>query len=69
MPSRNGIYHARTNELEIHYTIDFAGTLYDYRRWQLNGIPCHHAIACSMYDIDTVVHNCYIIKTYKEAYA
>jgi hypothetical protein len=38
-------------------------------QWQLSGIPCHHAITCSMYDVDTVVHNCCIIKIYKEAYA
>jgi hypothetical protein len=68
----NGVYHVRTGELERHYTVDFPSRSCDCRRWQLSGIPCHHAIACCRqdnFDVDEYVHSCYSINTYKYAYA
>jgi hypothetical protein len=69
--SGNGIYHVKTGEHEKHFTVDFPTRSCDCRRWQLSGIPCHHAIACcrvDRIDVETLVHSCYSIQTYQEAY-
>ncbi|KAM0866609.1 hypothetical protein ACQ4PT_042520 [Festuca glaucescens] len=42
----NGLYHVESNEIEISYVVDLPGRSCDCKRWQLSGIPCHHAIAC-----------------------
>ena len=70
-PAGNGLFHVTSGEFEATYTVDFPARTCDCRRWQLCGIPCHHAIACcrsERIDPETVVHNCYSIATYMEAY-
>jgi hypothetical protein len=67
-----GLYHVTSNEYERTYNVDIERRTYDCRRWQLSGIPCHHAIACCRADrlsVDKLVHSCYSIETYKKAYA
>jgi hypothetical protein len=68
----NGIFKVTTGEYERSYIVDIKAKICDYKRWQLTGIPCHHAIACCMNDRispETLVHKCYSIDTYKKAYA
>src|SRR5438045_3486292 len=42
----NALYHVSSGEMERNYNVDFNTKTCDCRRWQLTGIPCHHAIAC-----------------------
>ncbi|KAM0882954.1 hypothetical protein ACQ4PT_031942 [Festuca glaucescens] len=67
----NGLYHVESNEIEISYVVDLPGRCCDCKRWQLSGIPCYHAIACcrsNMTAPENLVHSCYSIKSYREAY-
>jgi hypothetical protein len=71
MSGGNGVYHVASNEIEISYVVDLPGRCCDCKRWQLSGIPCHHAIACcrsNMTAPESLVHSCYSIERYKEAY-
>jgi hypothetical protein len=42
----NGIYHVTTIEKQRIFNVDMVAKTCDCRKWQLSGIPCHHAIAC-----------------------
>jgi hypothetical protein len=67
-----GIFKVTTGEYEREYIVDIKTRTCDCKRWQLCGIPCHHAIACCRNDRispESLVHNCYSIETYKKAYA
>ena len=67
-----GLYLVTSGEFEVEYNVDLPTRTCDCRRWQLSGIPCHHAIACcreERIDAETMVHSCYSIATFKEAYA
>ena len=67
-----GIFQVRSGEFEREYIVDLKGRTCDCRRWQLCGIPCHHAIACcraERIDPEQLVHNCYTIESHKAAYA
>ena len=58
--------------MERSYIVDFNTKSCDCKRWQLTGIPCHHVIACcrtDRIDAETLVHSCYTVETYKEAYS
>ena len=69
--SADGLYHVRTSEIEKEYTVDIKKKICDCRRWQLSGIPCHHAIACCRFDrieVESLVHSCYKIESYMQAY-
>ena len=53
------------------YTVDLCLHTCDCKRWQLSGVPCGHAIACSReerIDPQTLVHDCYTVQTYLKAY-
>ena len=66
-----GIFHVTSGELEKEYIVDLKGRTCDCNRWQLSGIPCHHAIACcraERIDAEQLVHSCYTIETYNAAY-
>ena len=68
----NGVFHVSSSEFERSYIVDMVARTCDCRRWQLSGIPCHHAIACCRTDNrnpEKFVHSCYSIATYKKAYA
>ena len=52
--------------------VDLNSESCDYGRWELSGIPCHHAIACAReerIDPESLVHECYSVATYKKAYS
>jgi hypothetical protein len=71
-PAGNYLYSVRTHEMEKEYSVDFKTRTCDCRRWQLTGIPCHHAIACCRKDQinpENLVHSCYTVDTFKKAYA
>ncbi|KAM0899920.1 hypothetical protein ACQ4PT_020989 [Festuca glaucescens] len=71
-PEGNYLYSVRTHEMEKEYSVDFKTRTCDCRRWQLTGIPCHHAIACCRKDQinpENLVHSCYTIDTFKKSYA
>ena len=51
------------------YIVDLNNESCDCKRWELSGIPCHHAIACAReerIDPESLVHECYSVKTYKK---
>ena len=59
--------------LSMHhsYVVDLNNESCDCKRWELPGIPCHHAIACAReerIDPESLVHECYSIATYKKVY-
>lgn len=67
-----GMFHVKSHEYERTYTVDMPGRRCDCKRWQMTGIPCHHAIACCREDRRdpcSLVHTCYSIATYRKAYA
>jgi hypothetical protein len=71
-PAAKGLYHVSSLEFEKEYVVDMPTKTCTCNRWQLTGIPCHHAIACcreDRFDVDALVHSCYKIDTYKRAYA
>jgi hypothetical protein len=64
--------HVWSGEYEREYNVDLQTRTYDCKRWQLSGIPCHHAIACCRTlrrDPDQYVHGSYSIAAYRRAYA
>ncbi|KAM0914984.1 hypothetical protein ACQ4PT_011141 [Festuca glaucescens] len=66
------LFHVWSGEYEREYNVDLKARTCDCNRWQLSGIPCHHAIACCRTmrrDSDQYVHRCYSIEAYKRAYA
>lgn len=70
-PAGRGLYHVTSGELERAYNVDVPGRTCDCKRWQLSGIPCHHVVACcrtDRIDPESLVHSCYSIDTYNEAY-
>lgn len=53
------------------YTFDLNNESCDCKRWELSGIPCHHAIACAReerIDPESLVHECYSVQTFIKAY-
>ncbi|KAM0881790.1 hypothetical protein ACQ4PT_032739 [Festuca glaucescens] len=61
----------KCHEFEKDYCVDFKTKTCDCKRWQLTGIPCHHAIACCRKDRinpENLVHSCYTIDTFNKAY-
>jgi hypothetical protein len=52
--------------------VDFKIRTCDCKRWQLTGIPCHHAIACCSKDNinpENLVYSYYTVDTFNKAYA
>ncbi|KAM0860075.1 hypothetical protein ACQ4PT_046746 [Festuca glaucescens] len=71
-PAGNYLFAVESHEFEKDYSVDFKSRTCDCKRWQLTGIPCHHAIACCRKDninYENLVDNCYTVETYKRAYA
>ena len=67
-----GVFKVSSSEYEGGYIVDLKARTCDCKRWQLSGIPCHHAIACCReddIDPEQLVHSCYTIEAHKKAYA
>jgi hypothetical protein len=67
----NGLFLVHSLEYEKTYNVDMVSRSCDCKRWQLSGIPCHHAIACcriNRSNPENLVHSCYTIETYRRAY-
>jgi hypothetical protein len=72
LSAAGGEYIVSSKGVIPEYSVDFKTRSCDCRRWQLSGIPCHHALACARndrIDPETLVHSCYSIETFKKAYA
>uniref|UniRef100_A0ACD5V2X7 Uncharacterized protein n=1 Tax=Avena sativa TaxID=4498 RepID=A0ACD5V2X7_AVESA len=70
-PGGNHLFSVSSHELERTYSVDMKSRTCDCRRWQLTGIPCHHAIACcrtANINPESLVHSCYTVDTYNKAY-
>jgi len=53
------------------YIVDMKEESCTCKRWDLSGVPCHHAIACCRHeriDPESLVHSCYRIEAFKLAY-
>ncbi|XBH97076.1 hypothetical protein VPH35_087359 [Triticum aestivum] len=53
------------------YIVDLNMLSCNCKRWELSGIPCHHAIACFRHERiepESMVHSCYTIEEYKKWY-
>ena len=71
-PAATKIFSVSSLEMEQRYCVDFHTMTCSCKRWQLTGIPCHHAIACCRHDRinpESLVHSCYTIDTYLKAYS
>ena len=71
-PAGNYLYSVSSHETEKEFSVDFKKKTCDCKRWQLTGIPCHHAIACCRKDQinpENLVHSCYTVDTFNKAYA
>ena len=54
------------------YIVELLNNSCSCQRWNLTGIPCHHAIACMRQEKispTTRVHPCYSVETYRKVYA
>jgi hypothetical protein len=71
-PASNYLYAVSSHEFEQDYSVDFNTRTCSCKRWQLSGIPCHHAIACCRKDRinpENLVHSCYTVDSYNKAYS
>jgi hypothetical protein len=69
--SVNFLYSVSSHEFVKEYSMNFLTRSCDCKRWQLSGIPCHHAIACCREDNnnpENLVHLCYTVDAYNRAY-
>jgi hypothetical protein len=70
-PGEDHKFSVLAHELERSYCVNMSLKTCDCNRWQLTGIPCHHAIACCSLDRMTpenLVHPCYTVEAYNRAY-
>ncbi|WVZ79267.1 hypothetical protein U9M48_026868 [Paspalum notatum var. saurae] len=70
LPAGQGIFEVQ--DRDIKYSVDIIAKHCDYRRWDLSGIPCSHAISCLRHDRipqESVVPHCYTIQAFQMAYA
>jgi hypothetical protein len=70
-PAGNYLYSVSSHEFVKEYAVNFQTRSCDCKRWQLSGIPCHHAIACCRQDNinpENLVHQCYTVDAYNRAY-
>ena len=69
-PADVGIFQVQTREFD--YIVDIGNKTCDYRRWDLIGIPCNHAIACLRHErilVEDMLPSCYSTETYSNVYA
>nr|KAJ0188394.1 hypothetical protein LSAT_V11C900465720 [Lactuca sativa] len=72
-------YRARGNgTTKYEHVVDMTNMSYTYKRWELNGIPCRHAITTihdmadsgdKVRELYTYVNKVYRLQTWKEAYS
>lgn len=68
IPMRSDDWHFQIRGPFDQYTVDMQLRTCSCRKWDLNGIPCKHAIWCKKDDPERYVHRCYSVDTYKKAY-
>jgi hypothetical protein len=69
LPAGQGIFQVMDREHQ--YNVDITGRHCDYRRWDLTGIPCSHAISCLRHERipqESVLPFCYSVGAFLQAY-
>lgn len=69
LPSRSGMFHVQFKEYQNIVYIQ--AKICDYRKWQLTGVRCCHAIACLRHKrirSELVLPNYYSMETFMKAY-
>ena len=70
MPTGSGVFDVKFRDKD--YIVELLNKSCTCRRWNLSGIPCHHAIACMQHErilpVDQV-HSSYSVERFKRAYA
>ena len=69
MPAGQGIFQVQ--DRDYSFIVDTNMKTCDYRRWDLSGIPCSHAISCLRHERitpESVVPECYSSNSYLSAY-
>lgn len=70
--------YAGYNQFEVttvngtKYAVNLSEKICECRRWDLTGIPCHHAISGINrlgYNVDDFVNHCYLTTNYKKCYS
>ena len=64
-----GVFSVMSNQ--VQYVVDLNMRSCTCRRWQLTGIPCHHAISCLRHErirLEDMVSSCYSLEVYMQAY-
>jgi hypothetical protein len=70
LPAGAGVFDVKFRDKE--YIVELLNKSCTCRRWNLSGIPCHHAIACMRRERITPndqVHPCYSVQRFIRAYA
>jgi hypothetical protein len=70
LPVGSGVFNVKFRGNE--YIVELLHNSCTCRRWDLSGIPCHHAIACMRHEriIPTdKVHPAYLVQRFRRAYA
>ncbi|KAL3643521.1 hypothetical protein CASFOL_014336 [Castilleja foliolosa] len=72
IPMRSDEWNFQIKGMYDQHTVDVRARSCSCRRWDLNGIPCKHAILaiwCRRENPEQYVHSCYSVASYKKAYA
>jgi hypothetical protein len=70
LPAGSGVFDVRFRDKQ--YIVELLNRSCTCRRWDLSGIPCHHAIACMRHERITRtdhVHPAYSVQRFRRAYA
>ncbi|KAM0921562.1 hypothetical protein ACQ4PT_006755 [Festuca glaucescens] len=70
LPAGSGVFDVRFRDKQ--YIVELLNRSCTCRRWDLSGIPCHHAIACMRHERISPtdhVHPAYSVQRFRRAYA
>jgi hypothetical protein len=70
LPAGEGVFDVRFRDKQ--YIVELLNKSCTCRRWDISGIPCHHAISCMRHERITptdLVHPAYSVERFRSAYA